>query len=74
VCPQARMPVLLHEFNWKKEALQATEQVLVDLQASWCPPFRNWVMAPLTELFGSPVIGWRIRIRTDRKKSKGSGS
>jgi thioredoxin 1 len=32
------MPMLLHEFNWKKEVIQASEPVLVDFWASWCPP------------------------------------
>jgi thioredoxin 1 len=32
------MPMLLHEFNWKKEVLQANEPVLVDFWAAWCPP------------------------------------
>ncbi len=27
--------MLLHEFNWKKEILQASEPVLVDFWASW---------------------------------------
>ena len=27
--------MLLHEFNWKKEVLQASDAVLVDFGASW---------------------------------------
>jgi thioredoxin 1 len=39
----------LHEFNWKKEVLQASEPVLVDSWASWCPACRamNHVIGPL---------------------------
>jgi hypothetical protein len=35
---------------------------------------RIWVLVPLTELFGPPVIGWLVRHPLDRQASKGSGS
>ena len=34
---------------------------------------RIWVLVPMTELFGPPVLGWLMRPPPDRRASKGSG-
>ena len=35
---------------------------------------RIWVLVPLTELFGPPLIGWLMRPPPDRQATEGSRS
>jgi hypothetical protein len=34
---------------------------------------RIWVLVPMTELFGPPLIGWLMRHHPDHQASNGSG-
>ncbi len=56
--------MLLHEFNWKKEVLQATEPVLVDFWASWCPPCR--VMNPVVENLARDFKVCKVNVDTNQ--------
>jgi thioredoxin 1 len=59
------MPMLLHEFNWKKEVLQAGEPVLVDFCASWCPPCR--AMNPTIEALAREFKVCKVNVDTNQE-------
>jgi thioredoxin 1 len=62
---QARMPMLLHEFNWKKEVIQSAEPVLVDFWASWCGPCRS--MNPTIEALARDFKVCKVNVDTNQK-------
>jgi len=57
--------MLLHEFNWKKEVLQASEPVLVDFWASWCPPCR--AMNPTIEALAREFKVCKVNVDTNQE-------
>jgi thioredoxin 1 len=59
------MPMLLQEFNWKKEVLQASEPVLVDFWASWCPPCR--AMNPVIEALAREFKVCKVNVDTNQE-------
>ena len=57
--------MLLHEFNWKKEVLQAAEPVLVDFWASWCQPCR--AMNPTIEALAKDFKVCKVNVDTNQE-------
>jgi thioredoxin 1 len=57
--------MLLHQFNWKQEVLQAAEPVLVDFWAEWCGPCRS--MNPTIEALARDFKVCKVNVDTNQK-------
>jgi thioredoxin 1 len=55
--------MLLQEFNWKREVLDAGEPVLVDFWAAWCGPCR--AMNPTLEALARDYKVCKVNVDTN---------
>lgn len=56
--------MLLHDFDWKKDVLQAAEPVLVDFWAEWCGPCR--AMNPTIEALARDFKVCKVDVDTNQ--------
>ncbi len=63
--------MLLDEFNWKKEVLQAEGPVLVDFWAGWCEPCR--MMNPTIQALARDYKVCKVNVDTNQDLARHYG-